>query len=62
MINYQEFKNIFDTMIFSKSKSDLLDKVSKNPDRYVGLFRPTKPHAKLLQNLLHSNEILIQVL
>jgi len=57
MISYQEFKNIFDNKIFAKSKADLLDKVTKNPDRYVGIFRPTKPQAKLLQNLLQSNEI-----
>jgi len=57
MISYEDFKNIFDNKIFAKSKLDLLDKVSKNPDRYVGIFRPTKPYAKLLPNLLKSNEI-----
>ena len=57
MITYKQFKTIFDNKIFAKSKADLLKKVSDNPDRYVGLFRPTKPHAKLLQNLLQSNEI-----
>jgi len=57
MLKYQEFKNIFDNKIFAKSKADLLDKVARNPDRYLGIFHPTKPHAKLLQNLLQSNEI-----
>ncbi len=57
MIAYEEFKTIFDEKIFAKSKSDLLKKVADYPDRYVGLFRPTKPHAKLIQNLLQSNEI-----
>ena len=57
MLEYEVFKNIFDEKIFAKSKPDLLKKVAEYPDRYVGLFRPTKPEAKLLQNLLQSNEI-----
>jgi hypothetical protein len=35
----------------------LIEKISNYPDRYVGLFRLTKPKAKILQNLLQSNEI-----
>ena len=57
MLEYEVFKDIFDEKIFAKSKPDLLKKVAEYPDRYVGLFRPTKPEAKLLQNLLQSNEI-----
>lgn len=57
MLDYGVFKEIFDEKIFAKSKPDLLKKVADYPDRYVGLFRPTKPEAKLLQNLLQSNEI-----
>ena len=57
MLEYETFKNIFDEKIFAKSKADLLKKVAEYPDRYVGLFRPTNPEAKLLQNLLQSNEI-----
>ena len=53
----RKFKKIFNEKIFAKSKPDLLKKVAEYPDRYVGLFRPTKPEAKLLQNLLQSNEI-----
>jgi len=56
-MQYQVFKSIFDEKIFAQSKADLLKKVAEYPDRYVGLFRPTKPEAKLLQNLLQSNEI-----
>lgn len=57
MLEYEQFKKIFDDKIFAKSKPDLLRKVADYPDRYVGLFRPTRPEAKLLQNLLQSNEI-----
>ena len=31
--------------------------MAKYPQRYIGLFRPIKPKAKLLQNLLQSHEI-----
>jgi len=56
-MEYTKFKSIFNEIIFEKSKADLITKVSKYPQRYIGLFRPTKPKAKLLQNLLQSHEI-----
>jgi len=31
--------------------------LAKNPERFIGLFRPTKPGAKILQHLLQSHEI-----
>ncbi len=57
IMNYDLFKRIFNQIIFEKSKTDLLEKISNSPDRYIGLFRPTKPKAKILQNLLQSQEI-----
>lgn len=56
-MDYNLFKHIFNETIFEKSKADLLEKISSSPNRYVGLFRPTKPKAKILQNLLQSHEI-----
>ena len=56
-MQYKQFKQIFNETIFEKSKADLLEKIASNPSRYVGLFRPTKPKAKILQNLLQSHEI-----
>ena len=56
-MKYHKFKSIFNEIIFEKSKADLITKVAKYPQRYIGLFRPTKPKAKLLQNLLQSHEI-----
>ncbi len=56
-MNYETFKQIFNQSIFEKSKVDLIEKVALYPSRYIGLFRPTKPKAKLLQNLLQSHEI-----
>lgn len=56
-MEYNQFKQIFNETIFEKSKVDLLEKVANYPSRYIGLFRPTKPKAKILQNLLQSHEI-----
>jgi flagellar biosynthesis regulator FlbT len=56
-MNYNRFKKIFNEIIFEKSKADLIEKIAENPSRYIGLFRPTKPKAKILQNLLQSHEI-----
>ena len=56
-MEYTKFRSIFNEIIFDKSKVDLVTKVAKYPQRYIGLFRPTKPKAKLLQNLLQSHEI-----
>jgi Holliday junction resolvase-like predicted endonuclease len=56
-MEYNKFRKIFNTTIFEKSKPDLLEKVAKYPERYVGLFRPSRPKAKIIQNLLQSHEI-----
>lgn len=56
-MEYSIFCSILNQQIFENSKRDLIEKMSNNPDRYIGLFRPTKPKAKILQNLLQSNEI-----
>jgi hypothetical protein len=56
-MQYANFKQIFNETIFERSKADLLKKIADNPSRYIGLFRPTKPKAKILQNLLQSHEI-----
>ncbi len=56
-MKYNQFASIFNDAIFEKSKADLLEKIANNPNRYIGLFRPTKPKAKILQNLLQSQEI-----
>ncbi|GHT16529.1 hypothetical protein AGMMS49573_06480 [Endomicrobiia bacterium] len=56
-MNFNKFKEILNGEVFERSKSDLLEKISYKPERYVGLFRPTKSKAKILQNLLQSQEI-----
>jgi hypothetical protein len=56
-MQYSVFCKILNKQIFENSKRDLVEKIAEYPDRYIGLFRPTKPRVKLLQNLLQSNEI-----
>ena len=56
-VNFNKFKEILNGEVFERSKADLLEKISYKPERYVVLFRPTKPKAKVLQNLLQSQEI-----
>lgn len=57
IMEYNQFTKILNENIFERSKPDLLDKISKNPKRFIGLFRPTRAKAKVMQNLLQSHEI-----
>ena len=56
-MNYNEFKEILNQKIFNETKADLIRKIADYPDRYIGLFRPTKPKGKIIQNLTQSAEI-----
>lgn len=56
-MGYKDAIAILNRHIFEGDKRSLLEKIARNPERYIGLFRPTKPRAKLLQNLLQSHEI-----
>ena len=57
IMDYSKFESIFNKEIFEQSKPKLLETIAREPNRYIGLFRPTKPKGKLLQNLLQSHEI-----
>ena len=56
-LNYDEIKTIFNSKIFENSKTDLLTKLADTPNRYIGIFRPTKPKTKIIQNITQSHEI-----
>ena len=58
-MQYLRFKEILNTTVFNDttSKRDLLEKIAEKPARFIGLFRPTLPKLKLLQNLTQSQEI-----
>jgi len=56
-MTYLEFSSILNKHIFKGEKSEILRRIAEDPERFIGLFRPTKPGAKILQNLLQSHEI-----
>jgi hypothetical protein len=58
-VTYESFCAILNKHIFKDEKKGLLRRIAVNPERFIGLFRPTKPGAKLLQYLLQSHEILM---
>lgn len=56
-MNYENFCAILNKHIFEGERKELLQRIADNPERFIGLFRPTKPGAKILQHLLQSHEI-----
>lgn len=56
-MKYEKFCSILNKHIFKDEQKELLRKIVDSPERFIGLFRPTKPGAKILQNLLQSHEI-----
>jgi len=56
-MDYSKFKQILNKHIFEEEKIELLKKIADYPERFIGLFRPSKPGTKILQNLLQSHEI-----
>lgn len=56
-MNYDLFSSILTKKIFEEEKIDILKRIAKSPERFIVLFRPTKPKAKILQYLLQSREI-----
>lgn len=57
IMNYTEFQHNLNKRLFDGSRKGLLESIAGNPDRFIGLFRPTKPKTKLIQNLTQSHEI-----
>jgi hypothetical protein len=57
LINYDYFQESLNKKLFEDSYSDLIKKIAEYPERYIGLFRPTKPKTKLIQNITQSHEI-----
>lgn len=56
-MNYEKFCSILNKHIFEGEKKELLKRIAEKPERFIGLFRPTKPGAKILQHILQSHEI-----
>lgn len=56
-MNYSDFCRILNRHLFEGEKAELLKRIAESPERFIGLFRPTKPATKILQNLLQSHEV-----
>lgn len=56
-MDYKKFCSILNRHIFEGEKRELLKNIAERPERFIGLFRPTKPGAKILQHILQSHEI-----
>lgn len=51
IMSYENFKDNLNKRLFEGSRKVLLENIADNPDRFIGLFRPTKPKTKIIQNL-----------
>lgn len=56
-MDYKKFCSILNRHIFKGEKRELLKNIAERPERFIGLFRPTKPGTKILQHILQSHEI-----
>lgn len=57
IMSYENFKDNLNRRLFEGSRKGLLENIADKPDRFIGLFRPTKPKTKIIQNLTQSHEI-----
>ncbi|MDE7082464.1 MAG: restriction endonuclease [Clostridia bacterium] len=57
IMSYENFKDNLNSRLFEGSRKGLLENIADKPDRFIGLFRPTKPKTKIIQNLTQSHEI-----
>lgn len=56
-MQYEQFVAILNRHIFHSEREKLLRKLVNQPERFLGLFRPSKPKGKLFQHLLQAREI-----
>lgn len=56
-MDYSEFEAILNRHVFGRSLEQLLRRLVEHPERFVGLFRPSTPREKILQNLIQAREI-----
>ncbi len=53
----KELFEILNNYIISGEKKEIIEKLALRPERFTGIFRPTKPHGKIMQHILQSREI-----
>ena len=56
-MDYLSFRDTLNETLLGSERVLLLERMAKNPERFVGLFRPSVPRQKLLQNILQHREI-----
>lgn len=56
-MDYSQFEKILNRHVFGRTLEELLRRLVKHPERFVGLFRPSTPREKILQNLIQAREI-----
>lgn len=56
-LEYETFAGIMNKHIFQSERQDLLRTLVDYPERFVGLFRPTRPESKLFQHIFQAREI-----
>ncbi|MER3500657.1 MAG: hypothetical protein IMHGJWDQ_001602 [Candidatus Fervidibacter sp.] len=56
-MDYEAFSRILSRHLFQETRRDLLEKLVSQPERFVGLFRPTRPKSKIFQHILQASEI-----
>ena len=57
ILDYDKFVEMLELTIYKNEKANLINKIAANPSRYIGIFRPTSPKLKLIQNITQSHEI-----
>jgi len=56
-MKYETFRDILNETLLGNERAELLERMAKNPERFLGLFRPSLPQDKLLQNIIQHREI-----
>lgn len=57
-MDYSIFRDILNETLLGNERVKLFKRMSEKPERFVGLFRPSIPRQKLLQNIIQTREIL----
>ena len=56
-MEYHEFSSILNETLLGGERSQLFERMARNPERFIGLFRPSTSRHKLLQNIIQNREI-----
>lgn len=60
ILNYNEFIDKLKEKLNKNYKTNLINKIAKNPNRYIGVFRFTTPEIKLIKNIIQFQETIFE--